>query len=96
MSGTSPLGRSRAPRSFLFRFAVLFCGLRLAVRLAFDILDYSTHSAICQDEICLRLLPILKQAAVHLTFWIIAHILPFVKMKFIYVCFLFGNEPLFI
>ena len=33
-SGTSPLGKSRAPRGFLFRFAVLFCGLRLTVCLA--------------------------------------------------------------
>ena len=57
-SGASQLGKPRAPHGFLFRFAVLFCGLRLTVCLAFDSLDYSTHSAVCQDEICLRLFPI--------------------------------------
>ena len=95
-SGTSTLGEPRAPHGFLFRFSVLFCGLRLAVRLAFDSLDYSTHSAICQDEIFIAVFPIWKQVAVHLTVWIIAHIRLFVKRNFVYVCFRFGNKPLFI
>ena len=90
--GASPFSKPRAPRGFLFRFSVLFCGLLLAVRLAFDSLDYITHSAVCQDEICLRLFPIWKQAAVHLTVWIIAHIRLSVKMKFSSPCFRFGNN----
>lgn len=81
--GTSQLGKPRAPHGFLFRFAVLFCGLRLAVRLAFDVLDYSTHSAVCQDEIFIAVFPIWKQAAVHLTLWIIAYIRLFVKRNFL-------------
>lgn len=81
-SGTSPLGKSRAPRGFLFRFAVLFCGLRLTVRLAFDVLDYITHLAVCQEEVFIAVFPIWKQAAVQLTVWIIAYAPRFVNYEF--------------
>ena len=47
-----------------------------------DVLDYSTHSAVCQEEIFLRLFPIWKQATVQLTVWIIAYAPRFVNYEF--------------
>lgn len=49
-SGVSPLGKSRAPRGFLFRFSVLFCGSREAVRLALTLWIISHLAALVKKN----------------------------------------------
>ena len=74
----------QAPRSAWFFIQVLRPVLRFTLDClpCLDTLDYSTHSAVCQEEIFIAVFPIWKQVVIHLTLRIISYPAAFVKNKF--------------